>query len=535
MDSAQEIPDSTDWLNTPLKDFAQLENALHCQICKEFYDTPMITSCAHTFCSKCIRTSLSADGKCPACRTADQASKLRNNWALQEVVATFQTARPAAITVARREQEQAVQARRPGKRKRAIMDSDDVEEVTNEGRTTRSKSRRVAASQSSQTDPIEIADTDGDDDFEPDQPDDGLIECPLGCGKRMKIEQVEPHLDRCEDEKKQERRAKSRTPINGLGSSRPGSTQPTRPQDRIAELNYSLLKDNAMRKKLEEISIPSWGSKQLMVKRHTEWVNLWNANCDSNRPRTKRELLHDLDTWERTQGGRAPNTQNVLVNGVMRKDFDGAGWASKNKDEFSRLIADAKRKKNIPAAASDRPKEEDAADASKPALNGDEGSSPHFQPASSSQPTPPQLSTQQSEPYADNPEAIASIREKVEAANAGKHIEPVMNAGFTSPEPKPVPGAPSLQGHTGDSMAPPASLLHRPSDPTPGSHNEALMEHSHFGSDAEPARKSGTDGQAAYNPARSPCESPPAKRVPMFAVPQSPVTDFDNEGGTGIH
>ena len=77
MDPAYHVPDSTDWLNTPLKDFADLENALHCQICKEFYDTPMITSCSHTFCSKCIRTSLSTDGKCPACRTADQASKLR--------------------------------------------------------------------------------------------------------------------------------------------------------------------------------------------------------------------------------------------------------------------------------------------------------------------------------------------------------------------------------------------------------------------------------------------------------------------------
>ncbi|KAK5121536.1 hypothetical protein LTR85_005369 [Meristemomyces frigidus] len=530
MDGDQDIPDSTDWLKTPLKDFAQLENALHCQICKEFYDTPMITSCSHTFCSKCIRTSLSADGKCPACRTADQASKLRNNWALQEVVATFRSARPAAISIARREQEEVAQARRPGKRKRAIMDSDEVEGAAAEGRTTRSKSRRVAASQ---TDPIEIGDTDGDDDFEPEQPDDGLVECPLGCGKRMQIEQVEPHLDRCEDEKKQERRAKSRTPVNGLSSSRPASAQPTRPQDRISELNYSLLRDNAMRKKLEEIGIPGWGSKQLMVKRHTEWVNLWNANCDSNHPRTKRELLHDLDTWERTQGGRAPNTQSGLANGVMRKDFDGTGWASKNKDEFSRLIADARRKKSNPATASNPPKEEDAPeDASKPALDGDEDSSPHFNSASSPQPAPPQLPTEDSsQPYADNPDAIASIREKVEAANAGRHIEPVMNAGFRSPEAQSESSAPSRAPGGDGAMAPPASLSHKPSDPAPESQNPALLEHSHFGHDAEPrSQTSSTNGHTVQHHAGS-----PLRKIPMFDVPQSPVTDFENDGGTGVH
>ncbi|KAF2772893.1 DNA repair protein rad18, partial [Teratosphaeria nubilosa] len=344
MDPSMDIPDATDWLNTPLRQFSDLESALHCEICKEFYDTPMITSCSHTFCSKCIRTSLSADGKCPACRTADQASKLRNNWALQTVVATFLAARPEALSLARREQELAAQSHRPGKRKREVTGPDDMEQTGGEGRTTRSKSRRVAASQ---PEAIEIGDSDegGDADFEPELPPDGLVECPLGCGKRMKIEQVEPHLDRCEDEKKQASRAKPRTSVNGFGHSRSSSQHRAKPQERLAELNYSLLKDQAMRKKLEELGIPTSGSKQLMVRRHTEWVNIWNANCDSNNPRSKRELLRELDAWERTQGSKAPPAQNTSASAIMRKDFDGNGWAKKNKDEFSRLIADARRKK----------------------------------------------------------------------------------------------------------------------------------------------------------------------------------------------
>ncbi|KAK3115578.1 E3 ubiquitin-protein ligase rad18 [Teratosphaeriaceae sp. CCFEE 6253] len=484
MDTAPDIPDSTDWLDTPLKDFAQLENALHCQICKEFYDTPMITSCAHTFCSRCIRTSLSADGKCPACRTADQASKLRNNWALQEVVATFVAARPAAIGVARREQELVAQQRRPGKRKRAaVLDSADMEQ--SEGRTTRSKSRKTATSQPSHADAIEIVDSeDEDEEYQPgDAPDDGLVECPLGCGKRMKIEQVDPHLDRCADEQEQDKRAKSRPPADRLGNSRADS----RPKERLAELNYSLLKDITLRRKLEELGIPGWGSKPLMIRRHTEWVNVVNANADSDAPRSNRRLLQDLETWERTQGGKAPAAHG---NGVMRKDFDGEGWTSRHRDDFSRLVADARRKTGgLPQADG---ASEDSAEAAR---DGGEGRSPHFTFTAPSEPPlqrvsppppppPPQqqpASTEAAAPYADRPDALASIREKVAAANAGEPIEPVMNDGFVSQHPpSPPPARPHLPSNSTSN-----SNSHSPPDPTllapPGTENPALLAQGHFG------------------------------------------------------
>lgn len=341
MDDLYTVPDPTDWLSTSIPSFANLEAPLHCQICKEFYDTPMITSCNHTFCSRCIRTSLSQDGKCPACRTSDQASKLRNNWALQEVVAAFVGAREEALGVAKQAQEGV----RVGKRKRIVEESTVGRD--SEGRNTRSKSRRIAGV-GSQQDAIEIEDSEGEEEYTPDspeRPDDGLVECPLECGKRMKEAEVFAHLDRCEEEK-QERQRKgkaSQSHLNGFGTS---NSQPaTRPQDRINQLNYSMLTDTAMAKKLKEGGIPNWGNKKLMTNRHREWVNIWNANCDSTQPRTKRELLHDLDVWERTQGGKAPTTNSSL----MRKDFDGDAHSKLHHDDFSRLIADARRKKNLPA------------------------------------------------------------------------------------------------------------------------------------------------------------------------------------------
>ncbi|KAK5688480.1 E3 ubiquitin-protein ligase rad18 [Elasticomyces elasticus] len=436
----------------------------------------------------------------------------------------FIAARPAAIAVARKEQEEVVQARRPGKRKRAILDSDDVEEAKVEGRTTRSKSRKTAASQTESVDAREVEDSDAEEEdgaYEPEPiPDDGLVDCPLGCGKRMKIDSVEPHLDRCEDEKKQDKRAKSRTPAL---PSQPPSNQTSRPQERIAELNYSLLKEQPMRKKLEEIGIPGWGSKPLMTKRHTEWVNLWNANCDSSLPRSKKELLLDLDTWERTQGGRAPEARG-MGSGVMRKDFDGVGWASRHGDEFSRLIADARRKKSGLATVASSPKDEEMReDPAKPALNGIEGSSAHFAVAvdSSSEQADGEAAAT---PYARNPEAIASVREKVEAANAGQHIEPVMNEGFVSQAPP-----------TTTSVAAPA-ISRRLSIPA-GSENPALLSQGHFGH--EPVGGYGSGDEHLPNGRRgTPCELPAhlyeaPRKMPMFRVPSQPVSDVETGGGGG--
>ena len=105
------------------------------------------------------------------------------------------------------------------------------------------------------------------------------------------------------------------------------------------------------------MGIPSWGPKALLIRRHTEWVTLWNANCDSLRPRTKRELLRELDIWERTQGGSAlaaPGTAHG-VGHVMSKDFDSAAWASSHDNNFQQLIAKARQTQSKPKLSSNRP------------------------------------------------------------------------------------------------------------------------------------------------------------------------------------
>ena len=124
----------------------------------------------------------------------------------------------------------------------------------------------------------------------------------------------------------------------------PRSRQVATPMERLPQLNYSLMNDNALRKKLGGLGINAGGPRTILEKRHVEWINLVNANCDSDKPRTKRELLKDLGVWDRSQGRQIPNglAGSRESNGVMRKDFDGVAWAATHSDDFQRLIHQAR-------------------------------------------------------------------------------------------------------------------------------------------------------------------------------------------------
>jgi E3 ubiquitin-protein ligase RAD18 len=162
----------------------------------------------------------------------------------------------------------------------------------------------------------------------------------------MKLETINAHIDRgCQDE--------PRTTKPGIGrvTKNPQSAaslpeKPIKRPERLAQLHYGGLKDTALRKKLTDLGLSAVGSRQLLEKRYTEWVTLWNANCDATRPKSKGELKRELDIWERTQGGMtqaSSSTQNPGAQ-IKNKDFDSAAWSSKHDDSFRDLIAAARKK-----------------------------------------------------------------------------------------------------------------------------------------------------------------------------------------------
>ena len=128
--------------------------------------------------------------------------------------------------------------------------------------------------------------------------------------------------------------------------------------DRLPSLNYSLYSEPKLRRKLGELGISSAGPKHHLIKRHMEWVDLVNANCDSASPKSKRELLRNLEEWEKAQGGSAMGslTQKKWA-AVMEKNFDRASWSSAHGNDFQRLIEQARGQRNGQKPSEARPEE----------------------------------------------------------------------------------------------------------------------------------------------------------------------------------
>ncbi|KAF2473965.1 DNA repair protein rad18 [Lindgomyces ingoldianus] len=341
MEPSLDFPDSTDWLATSLPSFEPLEAALRCEICKEFYDTPVITACSHTFCSRCIRRCVTVDGRCPTCKKGVHADKLVPNFVVREIVERYQSARPAAIELARREAEVAFPKEARKKRK---LDDTDIEEEGNVRQTRSRQTRNRTGHGEGEGTPIEILDTDDEGDDE-EFALEGMVRCPI-CRTPMKEERVFPHLNDCPGEQNARSRTNN-TPSNSF--LRPPQKQASPAPTRLPQLNYNLLKDQALRKKIGDLGIPNWGTKPLLIARHTEWLHLWNSNCDSVHPKSKRELLKELDIWERTQGGSAGAPEAK----VMRKDFDGKGHAKQHENQFADLIAEARKKRTVVTTSED--------------------------------------------------------------------------------------------------------------------------------------------------------------------------------------
>lgn len=351
-DGTLDVPDSTDWLETPLRSLANVDSALRCQVCRDFYTTPMITSCSHTFCSLCIRRSLNNDGKCPACRAPEQEMKLRNNNAMEDLVDAFKRARPDVLEFARKPA--STPATLPPKRnfEQTEPDMEESSQKRRRSERTRPSSQRVAPMPD-----------DSDDDYIPgglkDEEnfhrvlslitDNGLVKCPI-CGKRVKEGIINKHIDEgCPDEPQiKVTKPLDGRPSRGFDRSPPPFEEIPKRPERLAQLNYSMIKENPLRKKLTDAGLSAAGNRPLLERRYTEWITLWNANCDAAKPKSKGELKRELDIWEKTQGGRVMVSSASQIGAQIRdKEFDGKAWSNKHDSDFQQLIANAKRKVKV--------------------------------------------------------------------------------------------------------------------------------------------------------------------------------------------
>ncbi|KIM87497.1 hypothetical protein PILCRDRAFT_815020 [Piloderma croceum F 1598] len=231
-----DIPDPTDFHSPSLR---QLDSALRCTICSEWFDAPVTLACGHCFCSLCARNYINDKSECPSCRKAVNEVHLRANPVMEEVVSVWKLARPIILELLKADAEHRRSPNKTRKRKRdrsgtsripaPQSSEDDIESIAGPSNSTKTKKKTRSPPLSSsirgggngddgRVDDEENGD-DEDDVFEEDVQSviptsdsreeelendvdntdnpplsDGLVSCPL-CSVRVKLETINTHID----------------------------------------------------------------------------------------------------------------------------------------------------------------------------------------------------------------------------------------------------------------------------------------------------------------------------------------------------
>lgn len=260
------IEDPTEFLDTQLPKLTQLELLLRCNICKDFLNAPMLTSCGHTFCSLCVRKYLINTPKCPICAQELRESQLTRNVLLEQIVINFKNLRDDLLDIV---QKPAV------KHDTEVIEIKDVSQSSNDDLIIlESKKRKVPNSIDSlikrprSSEPTKTS------------------QCPI-CNKYFPIDQLQSsHIDEC------------------LSNENPSQAGPQATSNtnsfikKLPKLDYSSLSTSQLKLKLSKLELPTSGTRNQLEARYNEYLVLWNANCDSVQPKDARVLRKNLNQWE---------------------------------------------------------------------------------------------------------------------------------------------------------------------------------------------------------------------------------------------
>ncbi|XP_034388327.1 E3 ubiquitin-protein ligase RAD18 isoform X2 [Cyclopterus lumpus] len=329
--------------------FACLKNVdalLRCPICFDFLNISMMTKCSHNFCSLCIRKFLCYKLQCPVCNTKATEQDLRTNRLLDDLVVNFQAARqklskanyessPISATIPT----SAVKCKTPRERGQNCNSSvlnhffqkrpktSPTKETQRDGSVTQSAERRKI--QTAHTHNANDADLHSATDQLPvvvkKEPMD--VECPV-CSVSVPQQFINKHLDTCltRGEKKESLRS-------SLGNAR-------RP---MTKLVYNLLSMQELKKRLKECHLSMQGSRDQLIKRHQDFVHVYNAQCDSLNPKSAEDIAKDLEVNEKIRNQLQGKAKPVMVfaKNQSEKEIDEihSNYRKQHSSDFSRLIA----------------------------------------------------------------------------------------------------------------------------------------------------------------------------------------------------
>ncbi|XP_076796330.1 E3 ubiquitin-protein ligase RAD18 isoform X3 [Arvicanthis niloticus] len=307
-----------------------IDDLLRCGICFEYFNIAVIIpQCSHNYCSLCIRKFLSYKTQCPTCCVAVTEPDLRNNRLLDELVKSMNFARtrllqfalesppisPVSSTskkvVVKVHNSEATQ--HPVKQGSSLMDKFLIRETGNcVSELLGKENERKFSPQKEISTSAEIKETsllgktvlglsDANGPVTPStstMKQDTKVSCPV-CGVSIPEHHINKHLDSClsREEKKESLRS---------------SAHKRKP---LPKTVYNLLSDRDLKKKLKQHGLSIQGNKQQLIKRHQEFVHMYNAQCDALHPKSAAEIVQEIENMEKTRKHLEASklNENVMV------------------------------------------------------------------------------------------------------------------------------------------------------------------------------------------------------------------------------
>jgi zinc finger of C3HC4-type, RING/SAP domain len=292
-----------------------LEQQLRCDVCQDLFKVPVTLRCGHTYCNHCIqkhaeqvKQSTKRAPDCPQCRRHFSDSDLKPNSALEQVKFSYQAIRS-----------QLMQALQVSANLQA-NDSEPLEAADDNNNQQRATRKRTLIDYNDSTGTESSSDSTG--------------------------------------------RGEVLRDIDGNQK----QSWPT--MTKRAKTSYNSLKKKQLKELCETEGLPTTGSDEELKARHRDFIRLYNVECDSTRPRSKRELLQVFMKQEQTEKMEARKVANetkslkTLLSKLGSCDrAEGAALCSGNqvldqkmKGNFDKMIAEMRSRRGPTSSAAKKHK-----------------------------------------------------------------------------------------------------------------------------------------------------------------------------------
>ncbi|XP_058933725.1 E3 ubiquitin-protein ligase RAD18 isoform X1 [Kogia breviceps] len=359
-----------------------IDDLLRCGICFEYFNIAvMIPQCSHNYCSLCIRKFLSYKTQCPTCCVTVTEPDLKNNRVLDELVKSLNFARNHLLQFALESPpissassssknlaakvHTSVAFRHSLKQESMLMENFLIREaggsvselLIKENESKFSPQKELSSSAKTRGTPsVEKSAPGFSDASVPETPSTSAlkqvtkVDCPV-CGVHIPENHINKHLDSClsREEKKESLRS---------------SVHKRKP---LPKTVYNLLSDRDLKKKLKQHGLSVQGNKQQLIKRHQEFVHMYNAQCDALHPKSAAEIVQEIENMEKTrmrlEASKLNESIMVFTKDQTEKEIDEihSNYRIKHQNEFQRLVDQAKKgyKKTVGMSKKKVTKEED--------------------------------------------------------------------------------------------------------------------------------------------------------------------------------